>query len=58
MSTSGLYQASGDLLGYCPDPCYFEGWVPAIEDFERLSLSWVCPDCEREWEELKSEQAD
>jgi len=53
--SSGDYAASGDLLVYCQPPCYFEGWVPAIEDMERLSLSWKCPECDREWEELKSD---
>lgn len=56
--SSGFYAASADVLGYCPEPCFFEGYVPAVEDFERLSLSWACPDCGREWEELKSEQDD
>jgi hypothetical protein len=49
MSTSGFYQASGDLLITC-DLCWWEGFVPAVEDYERMSLTWVCGGCGHEEE--------
>ena len=50
MSTSGFHQASGDLLITC-DLCWWEGFVPAVEDYERMSLTWVCGGCGHEEEE-------
>ncbi len=55
---SGFWRSTGDLDVTCDTPCWWEGNVPAIEDMVRLSLTWVCPGCGREWEELKSDQDD
>jgi hypothetical protein len=49
MSTSGFWRATADLLIHCD--CGYIGYAPAIEDYERMSLSWTCPGCEREVEE-------
>ncbi|MDR6907508.1 putative RNA-binding Zn-ribbon protein involved in translation (DUF1610 family) [Agromyces sp. 3263] len=41
--SSGFWRASADLLIECD--CGYQGMVPAIEDYERFSLTWDCPDC-------------
>jgi hypothetical protein len=47
---SGFWRATGDLHIIC-DVCFYDGWTPAIEDYERMSLTWTCPGCGREEEE-------
>jgi hypothetical protein len=47
---SGFYRQTADLLINCP-LCYWEGWVPAIEDYERMSVTWDCPECGHHEEE-------
>lgn len=47
--TSGFWRATADLLIECG--CGFTGWTPAIEDYERMSLTWTCPECNHEEEE-------
>ena len=53
---SGFYRQTADFDATCGPPCYWEGTTEAIEDFERLSVTWTCPECGHEWEELKSDQ--
>jgi hypothetical protein len=50
LMSSGFWRATADLLIHC-DVCFHEGWTPAIEDYERMSLTWTCPGCGRETEE-------
>jgi len=45
----GFFRATGDLLVTCR--CGYTGWTPAIEDYQRMSLTWTCPGCGREEEE-------
>ena len=45
----GFFRATGDLLVTCR--CGYTGWVRAIEDYQRMSLTWSCPECEHEEEE-------
>ena len=50
--SSGFYRQTADLLITCP--CDYTGWVPAVEDWERYSITWTCPSCGAENEEDNS----
>jgi hypothetical protein len=60
--SSGFWRATADLLIYCDlekGGCGFEGWTPAIEDYERMSLTWDCPECGHHEEgDIEREQDD
>jgi hypothetical protein len=49
MDGSGFWRATADLYVECR--CGFEGWVPAVEDYERMSVTWDCPECGHHEEE-------
>ena len=54
LMSSGFYRQTADLLITCP--CDYTGWVPAVEDWERYSITWTCPSCGAENEEDNSRE--